>query len=288
MQLSTQTEVIGTRLGEAKAVKLLCETGFDALDYSMFGMYQNDHVLNQPGYEKHLDQLMSIAASHSVRFNQAHAPFPTYKEHDPEFNKKSLDRIKRSIEAAAYLGADCIVIHPIYLNQPEKMNALNFEIYHQLQPLCEKLNIRIALENLFASDPETQKIIPGVCSTGEAFNAYLDELDRKWFVGCLDLGHCGLVGEQAAAMIRQMGPDRLKALHVHDNDHHQDQHQVPFTGLMDWPAITKALSDIDYSGDLTLEADRFFVKMPQVFLPTAAKFLHDVGRQLIAMINQTD
>ena len=288
MRLSTQTEVLGTRLGESQAVKLLCETGFDALDYSMFGMHQDKHFLNQPGYEKHLDELNMIASAYSVRFNQAHAPFPIYKEDDPDFNRVTLERVKRSIEVAAYLGADSIVIHPVYLGQPNKMDALNFELFQQLQPLCEKLNIQIALENLFTHDPETQEIISSVCSTGDMFNAYLDALDKRWFVGCLDLGHCGLVGEDAAAMIRQMGPDRLKALHVHDNNLRQDQHQAPFTGLMDWPAITKALSDIHYSGDLTLEADNFLVNMPDEFLPTAATFLHDIGRQLISMIQQKD
>ena len=52
-------------------------------------------------------------------------------------------------------------------------------------------------------------------------------------------------------MIREMGNKHIQALHVHDNDYLSDAHLEPFSGKMDWIAMTKALKDIGYKGDFT-------------------------------------
>ena len=57
-------------------------------------------------------------------------------------------------------------------------------------------------------------------------------------------------------MIRAIG-ERLGALHIHDNDRWKDLHQIPFAGSIDWNEVVKALKDIDYKGEFTLEADSF-------------------------------
>ena len=54
MVLSTQTEVGSNRLGDEKCVRMICEAGFDALDYSMFCMQADDNILNQPAYLEHV------------------------------------------------------------------------------------------------------------------------------------------------------------------------------------------------------------------------------------------
>ena len=51
--------------------------------------------------------------------------------------------------------------------------------------------------------------------------------------------------------------DRLAALHIHDNDRHHDNHQIPFSMNIDFIPIVKALKEIDYQGYFTLEADAF-------------------------------
>ena len=63
-------------------------------------------------------------------------------------------------------------------------------------------------------------------------------------------------GDGAANMIRALG-SRLQALHIHDNDCLGDTHQIPFSMNIDFDSVAKALKDINYQGELTLEADRF-------------------------------
>ncbi len=287
MILSTQTHVLANRLGDAEAIRILGQAGFDALDFSMFNnLTQTDHPLSQPGYREYAAKLRQIAADQGIRFNQAHAPFPSCIIGDESYNAQMFPQIVKAIEVAAILGASIVIIHPFSTSDSLQKKQLNLDFYQRLQPLCQKYGIKIALENMWGVHPVSRRIIPNVCSTGESFAEYLDELDRDCFTGCLDLGHCGLVDLEAADLIRILGHDRLLALHVHDNDFLNDTHTAPFLGKMNWAAITTALADIQYAGDFTFEADTFLTGFPDEFLPTAARFLQEIGRQLIQMIKQ--
>ena len=114
MVLSTQTEVGSNRLGDEKCVRMICEAGFDALDYSMFCMQADDNIPNQPAYLEHVFEVKKIVEGYGKYFNQAHAPFPSFKVGEDTYNTVILEKIKRSIEIAGTLGAKNIVIHPTY------------------------------------------------------------------------------------------------------------------------------------------------------------------------------
>lgn len=97
------------------------------------------------------------------------------------------------------------------------------------------------------------------CATPDDFNAHLDAVSSEYFVACLDIGHAEMRGSNttAAEMIRALG-NRLQALHIHDNDKHYDLHQIPFSCSIDFEAVIKALREIGYSGELTMEACDYF------------------------------
>ena len=116
---------------------------------------------------------------------------------------------------------------------------------------------------------------------------YVDTLDSEYMVACLDLGHVGLPerDDTVQDFIRALGHDRLKALHVHDNDYVTDAHLLPYLGKMDWAEITQALADIDYDGNLTYEvAPSLINTTDDTFTALGAKFMADVGRHLINSI----
>ena len=104
--------------------------------------------------------------------------------------------------------------------------------------------------------------IISVGTTGESptldAREHIDVINDEFFVACLDLGHAEMKGLETSAVELIHALDyRLQALHIHDNDRWHDSHQIPFSMDMDFEAIAKALSDIGYSGYLTLEADRY-------------------------------
>lgn len=281
MKLVTQTEALSDRFGDEAAVRILCESGFDGIDYSMFMMKDDDCILNTSEYKNHAKKLAVIAESYGVTFEQAHAPFPSAKDGNCEYNQKMHEKLKRSLEVAGLLDAKICVVHPVQFK--ENQFEQNMELYSKLEPYAADYGVKIALENMWGRDKELDRIVPNVCSVAEEFNRYVDAVNPEHFTACLDLGHCGLVGDNAGAMIRQMGK-RLGCLHVHDNDHIHDSHTFPYTAKMDWDDILRALGEIDYQGNFTFEADYFMDNFPDDLLAACERFLHDVGRSMMRKI----
>lgn len=282
LKLVTQTDVLSEKFNDETAVKIICESGFDGIDFSMFRMHDDDDILNHSTYASYASNLLKIAKSYGVEFEQSHSPFPSAKENNPEYNCKIFDKLVRSIEIAGILNAKICVVHPVYFNDNKKER--NLELYHRLEPYAKDFGVKIALENMWGWDSANNKCIPNVCSVASEFNDFYDSLSSDNFTTCLDLGHCGLVGESAGDMIREMGHNRLGALHIHDNDNIHDSHFLPYTMAMDWEDILKALGEIDYKGHFTFESDYFLKRFPNDLMPSCLKFMHDVGRSMMNKI----
>ncbi len=280
MRVSTQTEELGRRFGDEKAVRIIAEVGFDAIDFSMFKTDENIAPVFGNDYENYASHLKHVAKECGVCFNQAHAPFPSRRVGDDGYNKKIAPLIHRAIAVTSILGAKIVIVHPIA--GAENKKEANIEFYNSLIPVCKEYNVQVALENMFGTNPNNTQIIPNVCSTGREFSEFIDALDPRYFTACLDVGHAGLVGETAQNMIRTLGHDRLKALHIHDNNHLRDLHTLPFTQSLNWQAITTALKDINYTGDFTLEADNFLLKFPEELIVPACKMMLETARYLAA------
>lgn len=273
MILSTPTDYLSYRLGLEKAIRVLCEAGFDALDFTMFCLANEKDPLHTEG-NNYVYNLKKIAEGYGVYFNQAHAPFPSYREGNENFNKKMFNLIVRSIEICNILEIGVVVVHPLDWSNANEVIQKNVEFFSSFIPYSKKYNVKIALENNH------------LYQTAEQLSELVDSLDDKYFTVCLDTGHCNLFGQDTANMIRKLGKDRLKALHVHDNDAVVDLHTAPYFGNMDWTSITNALAEINYSGDFTLEADSFYHKHPNELLSHSARYLHDVGRFLIDLVER--
>ncbi|MBQ7337293.1 MAG: sugar phosphate isomerase/epimerase [Clostridia bacterium] len=289
MIISTQTDILAQRFSQEEAIRILAGAGYDAYDISLFSMLRDDDIFNSDAYLDYTKMLKSVADECGIVCNQAHAPFPSSKN-DDAYNAVIFPRIVRSMEIAATLGAKQIIVHPVHhLHYPEHVQTLremNHRFYTALQPYCEKFGIRVALENMFRGDPHRNVIINSACSTPEEFCEYLDALPAEHFTACLDIGHCGLVGQTAAHFIRRLGHNRLGALHVHDNDYNRDMHTMPFMGALDWNAITDALAEIRYKGEFTLEADNFLAKLPNELLPQACALMCQTARYLANQVEE--
>lgn len=278
MVLSTQTLETGASFGDIKAIKMFAEAGFDAIDYSMHSSYCDSFIFGD-GYKDYCLKLRRAADKAGLYYNQAHAPFPSYVRGDSDYNGRIIPALVRAVEAAGELGVKNIVVHPVAFPENQKQN--NLDLYNFLKPHAKKAGVKIALENMWGIDPKRGYIVHNVCSSPEELSEYYDALDPEYFSVCLDLGHCGLVGEDAAEFIKVLGAQRLQALHIHDNNYKEDSHFPPYTHLLDWDKITAALREIGYKGDFTLEADSFLTHMPKELYPSALRFMHDSGRLLI-------
>lgn len=289
MILSTETHPLYERFGDKQAINFIANAGFDAIDYSQFALRTDDsHPVLSSNYEAYAAELKKIAQDKGLCFNQSHAPFPSYLASDEKYSTEMFAKIKRSIEFAAMLGAKQICVHPVtFPNDEDRELEFNLEFFGRLLPTAKEFGIKIGVENMFWRDTCAHAIRPGACGTSQRMIKLYDKLDPQHFTCLLDIGHCGLAGEKPDIFIRSLGHDRLGALHVHDNDHKNDMHTIPFSQSIDWKDVTRALADVDYSGDFTFEASLFPKPYPDDFVPEALSFLCKTGHLLISMIQNS-
>ena len=279
MKISTTTDKLDQVFGLQKAIDILAEAGYDALDFSNFRPEHYTDVHDENFYK----EMRKYAEDKGLYFNQSHAPFPSSFVEEDKTEQRFQDLVI-AMRNASLLGVRNIIVHPMqhltYCKEdnPEKLFEDNMKFYRSLIPYCEEYNIKVACENMWQYT--NGMINHSVCSRAWEFTKYLDTLDSEWIVACLDIGHANLVRENPDEFIRTLGSKCLKCLHVHDVDGTQDSHTLPFFGVGDWDKIMKALADIDYEGEITFEADSFMARKPVELLPDCAKYMAAVGRCL--------
>ena len=290
MLLASQNNVLAKVFGQERSIDILSAAGYDAIDLSLFSMTNDNYEFCRDGYKARALEIGSYAKSKGICFNQSHAPFYFNWKRPNEVEERLIPRTIQALEISALVGCKTVVVHPVhheeYLGHEEERFEQNMKFYRDLLPYAKEYDVKIALENMFQKETKRKIIGHDTCSRPEEFVRYIDTLDDEHFVACLDLGHCGVVGEEAYRAIRVLGHDRLKALHVHDNDYTKDMHMLPGLGKMDWEEIMKALAEIRYDGEFTYEADRFFISMPQEMMPNAVRLMVDMGRYLIGRFDE--
>lgn len=281
----SQTIGCVSKFGDIKAIELLAEAGFDAIDYSMAQMKNADFPLNTTDYKKYATELCEAAKRNNIFFNQGHAV--SYIPCDsPEDSCRLLtEKNIKCIEISGLLGIKTLVVHPVtfgsHIGNEEAVFEQNMRYYRALLPYAEKYGVKIACENMWCGDKKRGVARGGVCSNPYEHAYYVDEIGNEMFVACLDVGHCSLAGREAQDCIRVLG-NRLQALHIHDNDYKDDMHTLPGLSEMNWDEITKALADIGYKGDFTLETDHFFDSLCTVEeARTGLKLSELIGRKMI-------
>jgi sugar phosphate isomerase/epimerase len=95
------------------------------------------------------------------------------------------------------------------------------------------------------------EVIPNRLSTAEALVRLIEDEDLSDVGICLDVGHARLQGEVVDAIETVAG--YLVTTHVHDNRGRNDDHLVPFDGVIDWATTLMTLQKVGYTGTLMME-----------------------------------
>lgn len=283
-----------TRDEKIKCMQICRDAGFDAIDFSLCEMIDDTSEFNRDDYRETAMKYRKAADEMGLEINQTHAPF-SFKGWDDEefFNNVIYPRIVRSLEISAILGAKIAIVHPLhhieYHGNEEALFEMNMNYYRSLIPYCKEYGIKCGVENMWRKDPRRKYITHDTCSRKEEFVRYVDTLDSEYMVACLDVGHVGLPlqDDEADDFVRALGHDRLKALHIHDNDYKGDLHIAPYSGKMNWQDIAKALGEIDYTGDFTYELNGSYVDTADDgFVPIAVKHTYDIAKYLTDIIDK--
>ena len=289
MLISTQTGHSVGRLGFEQGVLTLKNAGYDCLDLSLFEMIRDDSPYIAGDWRKLVEERKAYCDANGIIFNQSHAPFSFAWADENIRENIAKPRVEQSLEISAMMGVKIAVVHPLhwmpYLGHEDEINELNIQYYKSLVPLARNLGVKIALENMWQKEIKRKCICTDVAGFAKDHAALIDAIDSEWVVACLDVGHCSLVGEEAEDTIRILGHDRLKSVHLHDNDYQGDRHTIPGLGLMNWDNIMKAFDDIKYDGEFTYEADAFLKGFDNEFFPTAVEFMVKRAKHLVSKTN---
>ncbi len=286
MKISTEIGSIAKIVGEEKAVELVAKAGFDAWDFSMFEMAgfdwvnkcfkATDHPLAGKDYLKFARRLKQIGLDNGIVCNQAHAPHPLYCDEIRGY-------MERALECTAEAGGKICIIHPDNYKSAEE----NAEMYFELLPVAKQYGIKIATENMWTWNKETDRAGFAACASHEDFLKHIECVNDPDFVACVDLGHAEMMGDMtsAATMLRTLGK-HVQALHMHDNDLWHDSHALPFTMQMDFVPIVRALKEIGYDGYFTLEAVKHPMGETEESAFAALKEMAAAARKLAKMFDE--
>lgn len=280
MRLTVPSGFLRRKYG-LKAFDIIKAAGFDAFDFGSQTTEQDmEEFLSEERWQ-HVRQIKEHIDNIGLQCAQSHAPFG-------DDQMALLPAIIRSMEFASHLGAEVIVVHPItdnyhYYERQQELFEENMKFYRLIIPHAQRLNIKVAVENMYGWDNPKRLNIESVCSHSDEFIHYIDTLDSEYIVACVDTGHSLLVGEAPENMITRLGK-RVGALHIHDNTGIDDAHNIPFSGVVNWDNVCKALADIGYNGNFTFECGFYRNEMDDEQITHSAEFLAHIGRCLMRKI----
>lgn len=169
------------------------------------------------------------------------------------------DEIKNVFEYARDAGMPTIVCSP----HPDAMDKVEAKV--------KEHDIRIAIHN----HGPTDKLYP---APQDALKLIKDRDERMGL--CIDVGHTVRIGKDPVAAIKECGP-RLYDFHLKDVSAAtpQGKEVVIGTGVIDIPAVLKALREVKFSGHLGLEHE----PTPDAPLPGMKESLAYVRKSLAGL-----
>jgi sugar phosphate isomerase/epimerase len=156
---------------------------------------------------------------------------------------------KQALDICSAMEIPIAVIHA--MNRDE----YNYD-YNQLPYVCELLfelseysiaqGVKLAVENISSSHIPGNEILCTLSEQTKLFKA----IPNLYY--CLDIGHVTITNDDMKAEI-DSSIDKLITLHIHNNDGKSDRHDLPDTGVIDWPYWYDYLRKKGYDGQFVLE-----------------------------------
>ena len=215
--------------------KLAVDTGFEAIEAQ---------TITDP---KEADEIKAASDQAKIKIhsvmNMGHWEWP-FSSPDPEDVKKSVARMETSLRNAKLWGADTVLLVPGVVRPdttiPQAWQRSQPHI-KKLLPLAKELGVVIAIE------PVWNKFLLTPYDTAK----YVDEFKSPWVKAYFDVGNVVMYGFPQE-WIRALDK-RIVKFHLKDFDTKTRQFVPLREGSIDWKEVRKAISEINYSGYLTVE-----------------------------------
>lgn len=219
-----------TEINMKDRLRLMKEAGFNSFMMSI--------DRNHEKFTDKLENIVEYCKELGLEIGSAHAP---YKDPDVnEFWKEGVagDEIEKiyfeSLEFAKNHNIKTVVYH-LHFENNYKLSEVGIKRLERMTAFAENHNINIAVENLYSYD-EIDYIFSKISSPNLGF--------------CYDTGHENFLTPNSDVIFKH--GNRLKALHLNDNDGKTDQHATIFTGTVNWDKIASGLAQ---ANQINLDAE---------------------------------
>lgn len=300
-QIGVQTKNIIEDNAPMDGFRLIRQAGFDCVDFSL-DQYLPSKELYKLKKTAFFDQTISelerfftphkdSARELGISVNQMHMPYPLFVWKGGELNEYLAKTVaSKSLAVCAFLECPNIVVHGFkltpYLGSDDNEWEHTAHFLDTIAPVAKELGITVCLENVYNSIKG--RITEGPCTnalrTAERIDRLNERIGSEIFGFCFDTGHANLLGIDFEAFLCQMG-NRVKVLHIHDNDGVFDLHQLPFTftrtrenpSITDWDGFIRGLKRIKYQGALCFETSPVMRSFPKPIWPDALNLIAKIG-----------
>lgn len=228
-------------------VDFLAACGFDGMDLSLDTIDELSlPLVDDDAWRASLYTLGNRAAALGLTIPVCHLPFAMPSPDDDRAMTAFARALSRGLDAAAFLHIPTAVIHPIVRHSSHTgYDAWLSQNIAFLSPLCQKahrLGVQPAVENMIGRPLPAHPTETVYGSRAEDLRVLADRLDTGI---CWDAGHANVTGLCQSAELTVIG-QRLRMLHLHDNDGLRDRHLLPFRGTVDWASVAEGLRAIAF------------------------------------------
>lgn len=302
LQIGMQTRNIIKDENPLEGFMKLRKAGFSCADFSLNAYLDNKSLYRgevNSFFDKTIEELERYFTPHKeaaqaagIRIHQMHMPYPLCVPNGKDEINDYLRNVvaPKSLYICKFFGCRYIVVHGFKMVKYLGSEALEWEqmerFLHSLAPLAKELGITMCLENLYNSIGD--HMVEGPCCNARIAAERIDRFNAQYnaeLLGfCFDTGHANLIGLDFYGFITTLG-NRLKVLHVHDNDGIRDLHQIPYTFTKtrenktstDWEGFLQGLREIGFEGVLNFEASPVVSAFPEEMKDEVLHFLVKIG-----------
>jgi sugar phosphate isomerase/epimerase len=200
--------------------------------------------------EHHLPLVMrrleALAPSYNVKFS-IHAPISDVNiaALSERMRESAVMETIAAMEHAIQLNANTVTFHPGYQSMvvpdlKDKSAEKAKRSIRTIDRLMKEFSLTACVENM----PSFKFML------GRTAKEMFDLVDGTDMRICFDIGHANTMS-QIDEMIDLLG-DRIKNIHIHDNNGENDDHMTIGDGNIDFPAVLKKLSN--YKGKYIIES----------------------------------
>lgn len=237
----------GRRFSMAAMADFVAACGFDGIDLSFDILSGIGDTFAQDGSHKSvLFSLGNRAAALGLSLPVCHLTFYMPDPDNIPAMSRFVRELREGLEAAAFLKIPAAVIHPIVRHSSvamyESWLSENLAFLSPLRELAGRLGVMLIIENMTGQPYPNAPDEAVYGSRAEDIRALADKLDTGI---CWDFGHAHLSGLCQSAGLSVVG-DRLRMIHIHDNDGKRDLHRIPFDGDVDWADAAAGLRAIGF------------------------------------------